>query len=93
MKNSLVKELAALSLAALMAGSAMAEDAKEAEMLQSEAEFVALDADKSGAVSQDEAAVDQSLAEAFASVDADQDGQISKQEYILHSGDATAAGN
>ena len=92
MKNSLVKELAALSLAALMAGSAMAEDAKEAEMLQSEAEFVALDADKNGTLSQEEAAVDSKLAEAFATADADQDGQITKQEFILYSGDATAAG-
>ncbi len=93
MKNSLVKEIAALSLAALVAGSAFADETQDAEMLKSEAEFVSLDADKSGALSQDEAAADQALAEAFATTDVDQDGQISKQEFILYSGDATAAGN
>ncbi|WP_020407354.1 hypothetical protein [Hahella ganghwensis] len=95
MKNSLIKNVAVFSFVALTAGAgnALADDSMEAQMLESEAKFVSLDADKSGTLSQDEAAADSALAEAFASADADQDGQISKQEFVLYSGDATAAGN
>ena len=64
----------------------------ESEVLASEAEFASLDADKSGTLSKEEAALDKKLSEAFASADADQDGSISKAEFILFSGDATAAG-
>ncbi|OZG74579.1 hypothetical protein BTA51_06160 [Hahella sp. CCB-MM4] len=94
MKNSLVKTVAAFSLTALVAGAgnALAGEAKQ-EMLESEAKFVSLDADKNGALSKEEASADSALAEAFASADADQDGQISKQEFVLYSGDATAAGS
>ena len=87
-----MKQFAILLFAAAMAGSAFAAETEESGMLESEAEFISLDADQNGALSKDEAALDQNLVEAFATADADQDGEISKAEYILYSGDATAAG-
>jgi len=87
-----MKHFVILMLAAAMAGSAVAGENKESGMLESEAEFISLDADQNGALSKDEASLDQKLAESFTTADADQDGEISKAEYILYSGDATAAG-
>jgi hypothetical protein len=87
-----MKQLVILMFAAAVAGSAVAGDTKESGMLESEAEFISLDADQNGALSKDEASLDQKLVENFAAADADQDGEISKAEYILYSGDATAAG-
>ena len=87
-----MKQLAIFMFAAAIAGSAVAAETEESGMLESEAEFISLDADQNGALSQDEASVDEKLTESFATADADQDGEISKAEYILYSGDATAAG-
>ncbi len=87
-----MKKIVICMLAGLMTGAAVAEETKEPEMLAAEAEFVSLDANKNGALSKQEADLDAKLAAAFAEADADQDGEISKAEYILYSGDATAAG-
>lgn len=88
-----MKQFVVLTFAAAMAGAAVAGETMESDMLASEAEFISLDADKNGALTKEEASVDQKLTEAFAKADADQDGAISKAEYILYSGDATAAGS
>jgi len=87
-----MKQLVILMFAAAVAGSAIAAEEQDSGMMESEAAFMSLDADQNGALSQEEASLDQELADAFASADADQDGQISKEEFILYSGDATAAG-
>ena len=105
-ENSM-KQFVILMFAAVMTGTALAGENKETEiletgaamveseasgMLEAEAEFISLDADQSGTLSKDEVSIDETLVEAFAAADADQDGEISKAEFILYSGDATAAG-
>ncbi|ABC33295.1 MULTISPECIES: hypothetical protein [Hahella] len=87
-----MKKIVAFALASVLAGPVLAEDTQTTDMMESEAEFVALDADKNGSISQEEAAADAGLAQSFAKADADQDGAVSKDEFVLYTGEATAAG-
>jgi len=63
------------------------------EQLASEKEFNALDADHNGSLSFEEASATLSLAKSFSFSDFDENGKISLAEYIIYTGEATAAGN
>ena len=63
------------------------------ELLASEKKFSFLDADHNGLLTLQEVFADQELAQTFSSSDFDEDGKISIEEFIIYSGEATAAGN
>jgi len=62
-------------------------------LLASEKQFNFLDADHNGSLTLQEVLTDQELAQSFSLSDFDEDGKISIEEYIIYSGEATAAGN
>jgi len=63
------------------------------EQLASEKEFDLLDADRNGSLSFEEASAILELAKSFSFSDFDENGKISLAEYIIYTGEATAAGN
>jgi len=63
------------------------------EQLASEKEFDILDIDHNGSLSFEEASATLSLAKSFSFSDFDENGKISLAEYIIYTGEATAAGN
>mgnify|MGYP000081774389 CR=1 FL=1 len=81
-----------LALYAMEDGFLAIERAKH-ELLASEKEFKFLDADESGLLTLEEVLANQELAQSFSSSDFDEDGKISIEEYIIYSGEATAAGH
>ncbi len=87
--------LLSLSPALFIAGLAevtQAAEITEANVIASEAEFIALDADKNGKLSKQEASIDDKLVTVFAHADTDQNGEISRMEYILFVNEPSAAG-
>ena len=63
------------------------------ELLASEIEFEYLDLDHNGLLTRTEASMDEELAQSFSFSDFDENGKISLAEYIIFTGEATAAGN
>ncbi|MDG9669821.1 EF-hand domain-containing protein [Hahella sp. CR1] len=55
--------------------------------------FSYLDTDRNSVINKEEAAADSSINESFAQIDIDQNGEISRDEFVVYSGEATAAGS
>jgi len=73
--------------------NALTNEKENYEQLASEKEFDTLDADRNGSLSFEEASAILELAKSFSISDFDENGKISLAEYIIYTGEATAAGN
>ncbi len=83
-----MKKFSTFVLASVLASTLFSQTviAQEEEMAtpSPEEQFLTLDSDANGTVSEDESAADEGLASVFTEVDSDGNGEVSQEEYLAY---------